>query len=479
MPAGRTILMIESHRSLVVRVTGVVRVLTTFALVASIWMAGARSAQAQTRIMPLGDSITGSPGCWRALLWNDLQNAGFTSIDFVGTLPPQGCGIPYDGDNEGHGGILATDIANQNLLPAWLAATRPDIVMMHLGTNDVWGARTPDVILAAFSKLVDQMRAQNPNMQILVAQILPMNPSNCAACGDRVIAFNAAIPSWAAGKTTAQSPIVVVDQWTGFSTATDTGDGVHPDDAGNRKIADRWFPALTARLGNAPPPPNFGLSVAPATLSIAAGSSATAMVALTRSGGFSGAVTLSASAAPPGVTLAFSPISAAGTSTLTVTVASTAPSGRGDLTVSGAGGGLTRTAPLAVTVSAPGGGAGPATATPLVATSGPWFNEEQVRIANPQPITALSLTITVQTTGGVTFNGQYNTSGSFAQTHSSTTSAITYQFTLGTGQTLGAGTGWIFAAQSGGSGTLHPTSGDTFSLAYTAGGTSFTATGHF
>ncbi|MCO6716812.1 cellulose-binding protein, partial [Streptomyces sp. CHB19.2] len=22
------------------------------------------------RVMPLGDSITGSPGCWRALLWN-------------------------------------------------------------------------------------------------------------------------------------------------------------------------------------------------------------------------------------------------------------------------------------------------------------------------------------------------------------------------------------------------------------------------
>lgn len=46
------------------------------------------------RIMPPGDSITGSPGCWRVLLWRNLQNAGFTSIDLVATLPPQGCGIP-------------------------------------------------------------------------------------------------------------------------------------------------------------------------------------------------------------------------------------------------------------------------------------------------------------------------------------------------------------------------------------------------
>ncbi len=44
--------------------------------------------------MPLGDSITGNPGCWRALLWNRLQTNGFTNIDFVGTQPPPGCGSP-------------------------------------------------------------------------------------------------------------------------------------------------------------------------------------------------------------------------------------------------------------------------------------------------------------------------------------------------------------------------------------------------
>src|SRR6185503_7079643 len=106
-----------------------------------------RAQTAATRIMPLGDSITGSPGCWRAILWNRLQNTGFTNIDFVGTLGPQGCGIPYDGDNEGHGGILATNIVSQNLLPGWLSATRPDIVMMHLGTNDVWNAVSTQTLL--------------------------------------------------------------------------------------------------------------------------------------------------------------------------------------------------------------------------------------------------------------------------------------------------------------------------------------------
>ncbi|MGW4940799.1 cellulose binding domain-containing protein [Actinoplanes sp. NPDC004185] len=201
------------------------------------------------KVMALGDSITGSPGCWRALLWQRLQQAGrASSVDFVGTLPGQGCGFAYDGENEGHGGFLATNVADQNQLPGWLSATDPDVVMMHFGTNDVWSNRSPATILAAFTKLVGQMRASNPAMKILVAQILPMTPSNCAECTQRVIDFNAAIPAWAAATSTAASPVTVVDQWTGFNTATDTPDGVHPNDSGNRKIADRWYPALLAAI---------------------------------------------------------------------------------------------------------------------------------------------------------------------------------------------------------------------------------------
>ncbi len=209
----------------------------------------AHAASPAVKIMPLGDSITGSPGCWRALLWNNLQNTGYTNINFVGTLNNStACGVSFDGDNEGHGGYLATNIANQNLLPGWLSATNPDIVMMHLGTNDVWNNIAPTTILAAYSTLVNQMRANNPRMKILVAQITPMNPSGCSACAQRVINLNAAIPGWASSKTTSQSPIVVVDQWTGYNDSTDTIDGVHPNSSGNPKIAAKWYPPLTAQI---------------------------------------------------------------------------------------------------------------------------------------------------------------------------------------------------------------------------------------
>lgn len=71
-----------------------------------------------------------------------------------------------------------------------------------------------------------------------------MAPSNCPQCGQRVIDLNAAIPAWAANKTSAQSPITVVDCWTGFVDSSDTGDGVHPNNKGNDKMVNCWYQPL-------------------------------------------------------------------------------------------------------------------------------------------------------------------------------------------------------------------------------------------
>ncbi|KFZ18986.1 hypothetical protein V501_00888 [Pseudogymnoascus sp. VKM F-4519 (FW-2642)] len=212
----------------------------------------APALSAAVRINALGDSITGSPGCWRALLYQKLVQAGVTNIDFVGTLPGQGCGIAYDGENDGHGGFLATGIVANNQLPGWLAVSKPDVVMMQLATNDVWNNIATATILNAFSTLVDQMRASKSTMHIIVAQITPMNPTGgCATCSAGIIALNSAIPAWAAAKSTTKSPITVVDCYTGYNTATDTYDGVHPNDNGNVKLANAWFKPLQAAISAA------------------------------------------------------------------------------------------------------------------------------------------------------------------------------------------------------------------------------------
>ena len=95
------------------------------------------------------------------------------------------------------------------------------------------------------------------------------------------------------------------------------------------------------------------------------------------------------------------------------------------------------------------------TVTAAINASGPWYNEEMIRLNNTGVLTSLSVTIVIQRTTGVGFNGMYNTiGGQVLQTNTVTPETITYQFTLASGQTLGPGTNRTFAAQAGGNGTL-------------------------
>jgi endoglucanase len=124
----------------------------------------------------------------------------------------------------------------------------------------------------------------------------------------------------------------------------------------------------------------------------------------------------------------------------------------------------------------PPGGVTTATSVPQCS---PFFCEEDVSVTNTSSLTSLTVTITVQQTGGLKVGGQFNTAGGqVAQTSSSTASALTYTYTLGAGQTLNPGS-WTFAAQISGSGTAHATTGDTFSVTFGSGGATGTQTGHF
>ena len=102
--------------------------------------------------------------------------------------------------------------------------------------------------------------------------------------------------------------------------------------------------------------PDFSLSASPASLSVVVGQSATSTVSIARTGGFSGAVTLSRDGATAGVTTSFSPNPATATSAMTVSVAAATAPGSYDLVVRGAANGQSdRTTRLALSVvSAPG-----------------------------------------------------------------------------------------------------------------------------
>ncbi|KAF2118020.1 SGNH hydrolase-type esterase domain-containing protein [Lophiotrema nucula] len=205
----------------------------------------AASAQNATniRFMPFGDSIT-EIICWRAKLWEKLQATEWKSVDFVGSGKTENnCkDTKYDRDNEGHSGFLAIDIANKKQLDGWLKTNPADVITMHLGTNDIvqQSKATADII-KAFTTLVGTMRTSNPKTKIIVAQIIPIG---IGSYNTKIQDLNKAIIPWAQGLNTTESPIWVVDQYTGFSSSSDLRDGVHPNDSGDTKMANIWYPAV-------------------------------------------------------------------------------------------------------------------------------------------------------------------------------------------------------------------------------------------
>jgi uncharacterized membrane protein len=102
--------------------------------------------------------------------------------------------------------------------------------------------------------------------------------------------------------------------------------------------------------------PNFAISASPASLSVAQGNQGTSTITTTISGGFNGAITLSASGVPSGTTVSFNPnpipAPGAGSSTMTLTVGASTPVGSYPITVSGNGGGVQQNTTVTLTVTA-------------------------------------------------------------------------------------------------------------------------------
>ncbi|MEU8299084.1 M28 family peptidase [Micromonospora sp. NPDC048909] len=107
------------------------------------------------------------------------------------------------------------------------------------------------------------------------------------------------------------------------------------------------------------PGSDFSIAVSPALGSVARGGSRTATVSTATTAGAAQPVALSASGAPSGVTVSFSPssVTSGGSATMTLTASATAATGAFTITVTGTGS-VTRTAAYTLTVTGTGGCAG-------------------------------------------------------------------------------------------------------------------------
>ena len=248
-----------------------------------------QSATAQVKIMPMGDSITvgvdyltQTVGGYRDPLYHDLTAAGlsFTFVGTTNTSPTSTLTAAGDSYHNGYGGWHIQDLNNNldgvanpicggdsNQGGYFLtgghgtgrAAVTPDIILLHIGTNDLLqGSTTIDQDLL---DLVTHIHALSPNSIILIAGVIPINSSGFTAS---VNAYNSYIKNHLVPSL---YYLRYVEQNASFLNPDGTVDGsllgadlVHPNRFGYPILAQNWASAIELLEGTKPT--TYNLTVA-------------------------------------------------------------------------------------------------------------------------------------------------------------------------------------------------------------------------
>ncbi len=238
--------------------------------------------------MIVGDSITqGRDGdhTWRYRLWRHFRSHGVTA-SFVGPwrgtwVPPENgpsgpephalaarCGIRspapvhtgryrdgagFEGDRHYASWGRLLHEAKDNIGDA-VAAHGADHLMVALGFNDLaWGVRGPGQALRDLATFVRRAREANPDVQLLVANIVQRTPlREHPNLGRDTALYNRLLPARLAELSTARSRAVPVDIAAVYDPYDDAYDGVHPNDSGELKIARAFAGAYMSAFGVRP-----------------------------------------------------------------------------------------------------------------------------------------------------------------------------------------------------------------------------------
>lgn len=135
----------------------------------------------------------------------------------------------------------------QHRLPGLLANTRPEVVMILEGYNDIGSQKDADVIAAA--NAIDAMakEARNRRARVILATLPPPRPGGIRSVPAEFVSdFNDWIRRIAAGEGA-----LLVDLYAGMVADIQRHigiDGLHPTEAGYERMAELFFAAIRADL---------------------------------------------------------------------------------------------------------------------------------------------------------------------------------------------------------------------------------------
>jgi len=214
-------------------------------------------------VLPLGDSITegfaSSGGGYRVELFHQaLQDD--KNITFVGSANPNGPNMvdntPFPRNHEGHGGYtIDTDSGHSGISGSItdnaLSDFSPDIVLLMIGTNDIYGNVDVGNAPMRLSNLIDDIVTGAPDTLVVVASAIPIKDN--AGADAKIVTYNAGVADVVSEHADAGKHVLFVDNYAAIHdqanwASTLMSDNLHPNDAGYAVLGQSFYDAIQGFL---------------------------------------------------------------------------------------------------------------------------------------------------------------------------------------------------------------------------------------
>jgi len=177
-------------------------------------------------VVALGDSLTAGLGvaadeAWPALIESRLRREGY---------PYRVVNAGVSGDTTA-GGLRRVD---------WVLRSRPDVAVVALGANDGLRGLATDAMESNLMAIVERLRAGGARVLVAGMQV----PPNYGAAYSR--AFTGVFPDVA--RRTGSPLVPFLLDGVAADPRLNQPDGIHPNAAGHRAIAEHLWPHLVALL---------------------------------------------------------------------------------------------------------------------------------------------------------------------------------------------------------------------------------------
>ena len=191
---------------------------------------------------------------YRYELWKKCISNNY-AIDFVGMQYddgnyPEFNGFSFDRDHEGIGGI-ETDGVLDNIDEVLQQVNDFNVVLLCIGGNDLLnGIDDPQTAIDNIHLIIDAIQNTHPDVTIFIEKIAPGNNEIMTPEFQlKLDEFNQLIAALAPIQTNANSNVIAVDMYTGF-TENLLADDVHYNQEGALFIAERYFNAISSSFSS-------------------------------------------------------------------------------------------------------------------------------------------------------------------------------------------------------------------------------------